>query len=64
VAEVPAAVVTVMSTVPVPAGLTAVIWVGVSSTTFLASTVPKFTAVASARPVPVTVTVLPPDEAP
>ena len=63
VAEVPAAVVTVTSTVPVPAGLVATICVAVSLV-IVAATPPKFTAVADARPVPVIVTVVPPAAGP
>jgi len=52
VADVPPAVVTVTSTVPVPAGLVTTIWVAVSLTIF-AAVLPKSTAVALARFVPV-----------
>src|SRR6516162_9703639 len=56
----PAGVVTVTFTVPVPAGLSAVIEVSLTTVTFVAATVPKSTAVAPVKPVPVIVTVVPP----
>ncbi len=60
VADVPLGVVTVTSTVPaLPAGDVTVIEVAVSAVT-VPATVPNSTAVASDRPVPVTVTVVPP----
>ena len=59
VGEVPARVVTVMSTVPVPGGLVTVIWV-LESAVMVAAAAPKRTPVAPARPVPVMVTVVPP----
>jgi hypothetical protein len=62
-AEVPAGVVTVMSTVPVPAGLLTVIFVP-ESAVIAAATPPKLTPVAPARPVPVMVTTVPPLAAP
>ena len=58
-AEVPAGVVTVMSTVPWPGGLVAVICVPESAVTFPA-TPPKLTPVAPPRAVPVIVTTVPP----
>ena len=55
------AVVTVTSTVPaVWAGVTAVSWVGESTTKLVAAVVPKSTAVAPLRFVPTTSTVSPP----
>src|SRR5215472_9330721 len=59
-AEVPAGVVTLMSTVPAPvAGLVTVICV-LESVMMVAAAVPKLTPVAPARPVPVMVTLAPP----
>ncbi len=63
VAEVPPAVVTVTSTVPVPAGEVTVMEAAVSAVTAPA-VVPKSTAVAFARLVPVTVTLVPPPAGP
>ena len=60
VAEVPAAVVTVMSTVPLPGGLVAVICVAESTVNVVAAVPPKRTPVAPVKPVPVMVTVVPP----
>ena len=48
--------VTVTSTVPVPAGLSAVIVVSLTTVTSVAAVVPKSTAVAPVKPVPVIVT--------
>ena len=56
VGEVPAGVVTVMSTVPVPAGLVAVIWVSVSTLIAAALIAPNPTSVAPVNPLPVMVT--------
>ncbi len=56
----PAGVVTVTSTVPVPAGLSAVIVVSFTTVTFVAAVVPKSTAVAPVKSVPVIVTSVPP----
>ena len=56
-ADVPPGVVTVTSTVPVPAGLSAVIVVSLTTVTLVAAVVPKSTAVAPVKPVPVIVTV-------
>ncbi len=56
----PAGVVTVTSTTPVPAGLSAVIEVSLTTVTFVAGVVPKSTAVAPVKPVPVIVTSVPP----
>jgi hypothetical protein len=64
VAEVPFGVVTVTSTVPVPAGEVAVIDVGLLTTTPVAALAPKWTAVAPVNPVPVMVTVVPPAAGP
>jgi hypothetical protein len=60
VALVPPEVVTVTFTVPVPAGLTAVIEVADLTVKLVAAVVPNCTAVAPMKPVPVTVTLLPP----
>ena len=60
VALVPPGVVTVTSTVPDPAGLVAVIWVALLTVNDVAGVVPKLTAVAPVRLVPVIVTVFPP----
>ena len=59
--DVPAGVVTVMSTaMPVPAGLVAVIWVSLSTVKALAGVLSKVTPVAPVNPVPVMVMVSPP----
>jgi hypothetical protein len=60
VKEDPKKFVTVMSTVPVPAGLTAVISVVESTTKLAAGVDPKSTALALLKSVPVTATVVPP----
>ena len=60
VVEVPWPVVTVMSTVPVPAGVAAVICDSVLTMNAAAGVVPNVTAVAPVKSVPVTVTVVPP----
>jgi hypothetical protein len=60
IAEVPPAVVTRTSTVPVPAGAVAVIEVSLVTVKPVAGVGPKFTAVAPVNPVPVRVTVVPP----
>jgi hypothetical protein len=61
VEDVPLGVVTVMSTVPaVPAGATAVNAVSDSTVKLVAAVVPKLTADAPVKPLPVTVTVVPP----
>jgi hypothetical protein len=57
---VPAGVVTVTSTVPVPAGDTAVIEVDELTTMPVALAKPNLTAVAPVKPLPVIVTELPP----
>ena len=57
---VPPGVVTVISTVPVPAGEVAVIDVGELTTTPVALTTPNLTVVAPVRLVPVIITVVPP----
>ncbi len=59
-ADIPAGVVTVTSTVPVPAGLSAVIEVSLTTVTFVAAVVPNSTAVAPVKLVPVIVTSVPP----
>jgi hypothetical protein len=60
VADVPPGVVTVMSTVPVPAGSVAVTEVSEFTVTPVAAAAPKWTAVASVNPVPKMVTGVPP----
>ena len=60
VADVPPAVVTVTSTVPVPTGDVAVMDVAETTVKLVAAAAPKVTAVAPANPVPVIVTVVPP----
>ena len=59
VAEVPPAVVTVTSTMPVPAGEVTVIEVAVSAVT-VPAVEPNLTEVADPRLVPVTTTLVPP----
>ena len=56
----PAGVVTVTSTTPVPAGLSAVIVVSLTTMRSVAAVVPKSTTVAPVKPVPVIVTKVPP----
>ena len=60
----PPGVVTVTSTMPVPAGLSAVILVALTTVTSVAAVVPKSTAVAPVKPVPVIVTDVPPATGP
>ena len=60
VAEVPPTVVTVTSTVPVPAGAVAKIEVAELTVKLVAAVAPKFTAVAFVKFVPVMVTLVPP----
>jgi hypothetical protein len=62
-AEVPAAVVTVMFTVPLPGGLTTVICVP-ESVRIVPAAPPKLTLVAPARLVPLIVTTVPPPVVP
>ena len=57
---VPLAVVTVTSTVPVPAGLVAVIWVALTTVYVVAGATPNVTEVTAMKLVPVTVTDIPP----
>jgi hypothetical protein len=64
VALVPPAVVTVTSTVPTPAGEVAVIWVALLTVKEAAALLPKLTAVAPEKLVPVMVTLVPPDVGP
>jgi hypothetical protein len=64
VAEVPPAVVTLTSTVPVPAGEVAVIEVPEMTVKLVAGVAPKVTAVAPVRFVPVIVTEVPPARGP
>jgi hypothetical protein len=61
---VTAGVVTVTSTVPVPAGAAAVIWVSETTVNEVALLTPNFTAVAPVKPVPVMVTEVPPAAGP
>jgi hypothetical protein len=60
VALVPLAVITVISTVPVPAGAVAVMLVTLATVKLAAAVVPNFTAVAPVKFVPVMVKVVPP----
>ena len=60
----PLGVVTVTSTVPVPAGLVAVIALSVTTVKLVAAVVPKSTPVAPARLVPKIVTEVPPATVP
>jgi hypothetical protein len=53
-------VVTVTSTVPLPAGLVAMIWVSLTTVNLLAAVCPKETLVAPVKPVPLIVTSVPP----
>ena len=59
-AEVPLGPVTVIFTLPVPAGLTAVICVSLETVKLAAGVSPKDTWVAPVKPLPVIVTVVPP----
>ena len=56
----PPGVVTVTSTVPLPAGAVAVIWVALTTVTLVALVAPNLTAVAPVKLVPVIVTTVPP----
>ena len=60
VAEVPPAVMTVTSTLPVPAGALTTIWLEVSLVKVVTGVVPKSTTAGPLRLVPVMVTVVPP----
>jgi len=64
VALVPFSLVTVTSTVPIPAGEVAVIWVALLTVKEAAALPPKLTAVAPEKLVPVMVTLVPPDVGP
>jgi hypothetical protein len=64
VAEVPSGVVTVTSTVPVPAGETAETTFGPSTVTSVAALMPKLTAVAPVRLLPKMYTFVPPVSGP
>ena len=64
VAEVPPSVVTVISTVPVPAGAVAVIWLAEMTAKLAALVAPNLTAVAPEKPAPVIVTDVPPAPGP
>ena len=59
-AEVPPAVVTLTSTVPLPEGDVAVIWVAELTVKPVAAVAPKVTAVAPEKLVPVMITLVPP----
>jgi hypothetical protein len=61
---VPPAVVTITSTVPIPAGAVAVIWVALLTVKEPAALLPNLTAVAPEKLVPVMVTLVPPDGGP
>ncbi|GAA2306887.1 hypothetical protein Scani_20130 [Streptomyces caniferus] len=61
---VPLGVVTVTCTVPVPSGAVAVIWVSELTVNEGDGVAPKRTAVALVKPVPVTITGVPPAEEP
>ena len=60
----PPGLITVTFTVPVPAGLVAVICVSESTVKLVAATAPKSTAVAAVKPEPVIVTDVPPANGP
>ena len=63
--DVPPGAVTLISTIPAePAGTVAVIWVALFTVKLVAATVPKVTADALVKPVPVIVTEVPPPVAP
>ena len=64
VVDVPVGAVTVISTMPVPAGLTAVIVVLLTTAKLVAAIEPKSTALAPVKLVPVIVTVVPPPTGP
>ena len=64
VAEVPFAVVTVMSTIPVPAGLVVAICVSDVTVKLVEAAPPNFTALAPVKPLPLTVTAVPPAAVP
>jgi hypothetical protein len=64
VALVPPGVVTVTSTVPVPDGEMAVIFVAESTVKLEALLIPNITVVAPVNPVPVIITVVPPTNGP
>jgi hypothetical protein len=61
---VPPAVVTVTSTLPIPGGDVAVIWVGLTTLNAPAAAPPNLTAVAPDKLVPVIVTLVPPAAGP
>ena len=63
-ALVPNGVVTVMSTVPEPAGEEAVIWVSELAEKLVALALPNLTAVAPVKLLPVIVTMVPPKVGP
>ncbi|MGY4359591.1 hypothetical protein ACVW0J_006084 [Bradyrhizobium sp. i1.7.7] len=64
VADVPPAVVTRTSTVPVPAGDVAAIWVAELTVKPAAAVAPNVTAVAPVKLVPVMITLVPPPPGP
>ncbi|MNQ66366.1 hypothetical protein D3C85_808570 [compost metagenome] len=61
---VPPAVVTRTSTIPVPAGVVAVIWVVLLTVTSVASAPSKVTAAPPAKFIPIMITVVPPEDGP
>ena len=60
VVDVPLGVVTVTLTVPLPAGLSTVIFVSLTTVKLVAGIVPKSTPAAAVKPLPVIVTNVPP----
>ena len=62
--DVPAGVVTVTSWTPLPAGLTTVTELALTTVTLVAGAVPKWTAVAPVKPVPMIATEVPPAAGP
>ncbi len=64
IAEVPLGVVTVTSTVPVPDGEVTVRLVALTTVSVVPAVAPKSTAVAPVKPVPLTVTKVPPAAGP
>ena len=60
VADVPEEVLTITSTVPLPAGLVAVIWVALTTLNLLAGVCPNVTLETPVKFVPTIVTLVPP----
>src|SRR5215472_10460336 len=60
VVETPSGVLTVTFTVPLPGGLTALIWVSASTLNVVAAVLPKDTSVVRAKPLPLITTFVPP----